>query len=147
MERALVLGKSLRRVLTRKSLVVIVHSSISLTSRDLLESTFDFVLSLDEGKCHELGGLGPDSLARAFAISFTFFDQCIYLPNNTLILKNCDVLFEFGLGERKKSGSLSPPTRSSASSLALHFKPSLEAFKKVNATLVHLKKDGIFLKK
>lgn len=113
--------------------------------RDALEATFDFVLPLDQGKCQILQEikLKPDSLAKAFALSFTFFDRCIYLPANSMVLKNCDDLFDLGnnLGawkdisavmhhsnERVKEGQ-----NEESFGNILQFQPCRDGFKKITA--------------
>lgn len=98
---------------------------------DALESTFDFVLSLDEGQCGHLQEMkmAADSLAKAFAMSFTFFDECIFLPPNSLVLKNCDELF--GLDNQQETLEMKRNEMTAASGKVVQFQPSREAFKKV----------------
>lgn len=87
------------------------------------------MLNLDE---HKLSGLEnlkvkSDDLAKTFALSFTFFEQCIFLPPNSLVLKNCDELFD----DENKVVQGKGLTITSV----IQFTPSQEAFKNLTSFL------------
>lgn len=96
----LVLGNSLVLSETTKTLVVLVTDSVTLQMRTVLSTVFDYVQSVDKTS----QGYTALSLLEEPEIGFTFtkmllwglekFSKGVFLDPNTLVVQNCDELFE-----------------------------------------------------
>ncbi|CAL8093609.1 unnamed protein product [Orchesella dallaii] len=89
--KAVVLAASLRKVLTRRKIVVLFTSNISKDTRDLLRHKFDLAVLIDENIPE---GVEAEDFVKIFAFSFNIFSKCAYLSASTLILQNCDEIFD-----------------------------------------------------
>ncbi|CAL8109975.1 unnamed protein product [Orchesella dallaii] len=105
--KAVVLAASLRKVLTKRKIVVIFSPNISKDTRDLLRQKFDLTVLIDENKPD---GVDAREFAKIFAFSFNVFSKCVYLSASTLVstrstcrldhsravlvLQNCDEIFD-----------------------------------------------------
>jgi glycogenin glucosyltransferase len=101
---ALVLAKSLRSspVKTVHSLAILITEDVSTSMRETLSSIFDVVQLVDALDSKDNIHL---SLIKRPELGITFtkllcwklcqFDKCVFLDADTLILQNCDELFDF----------------------------------------------------
>ncbi|XP_049825279.1 glycogenin-1 isoform X4 [Aethina tumida] len=98
---ALILAHSLKQVGTSQQLAVLVTPGVTNAMRDKLRSVFDLVQevnildSKDEAnlrllKRPELGV----TFTKLHCWRLTQFDKCVFLDADTLVLQNCDELFE-----------------------------------------------------
>ncbi|TKS66161.1 Glycogenin-1 [Collichthys lucidus] len=98
---ATVVGKSLRRHGTTRSIAVMVTPNVSEQSRLALENVFDEVITVDvmdsEDRLH-LSLLGRPELGVTFTKihcwTLTQYSKCVFLDADTLVLCNVDELFE-----------------------------------------------------
>ncbi|KAE8278736.1 Glycogenin-1 [Larimichthys crocea] len=98
---ATVVGKSLRRHGTTRSIAVMVTPNVSEQSRLALENVFDEVIMVDvmdsEDRLH-LSLLGRPELGVTFTKihcwTLTQYSKCVFLDADTLVLCNVDELFE-----------------------------------------------------
>lgn len=65
--------------------------SQSLLYREKLKEVFDLVVLLDK---EVPNGLNLDDYAKVQGFSLLVFNKCVYLSPDTLVLKNCDEIFE-----------------------------------------------------
>lgn len=100
---ALVLGHSLRRVHTARQLVILVTETVTQQMRSLLSAIFDLVEEvklLDSSDQPNLALLNRPELGVTFTKlhcwRLTQFTKCVFLDSDTLVLQNCDELFEKG---------------------------------------------------
>ncbi|GBN34745.1 Glycogenin-1 [Araneus ventricosus] len=98
---ALVLAHSLKAVNTKAKLVVLVTSGVSTRVRDQLSKVFDLVeevSKLDSNDDENLAILQrPElgvTLTKLHCWKLTQFSKCVFLDADTLVVKNCDELFE-----------------------------------------------------
>ncbi|ODM98078.1 Phenolphthiocerol synthesis polyketide synthase type I Pks15/1 [Orchesella cincta] len=91
--QAMVLAKCLRRVVTTRKIAVVVCEGVSDTYRKLLQATFDQCVKLDMP--YERNGIPLQFYAKVFCWSIPFMRKCIFLDYHTMVVKNCDELFEF----------------------------------------------------
>ncbi|CAL8113277.1 unnamed protein product [Orchesella dallaii] len=90
--KALVLAKSLRRVVTTRKVAVIFCSDVSAKMRSALISTFDQCLKMDPS--HEMNGIPMELYVKIFCWSIPFIKTSVFLHPDTLVVKNCDDLFD-----------------------------------------------------
>ncbi|XP_013790255.1 glycogenin-1-like [Limulus polyphemus] len=97
---ALVLGHSLRKVQTSRSLVILVTVGVSADMRSLLSSVYDLVEEV--GEIDSKDEVNLTVLTRPeLGVTFTKlhcwrlsqFKKCVFLDADTLVLQNCDELF------------------------------------------------------
>jgi len=98
---ALTLAASLRRVGTVKALAVMVTSAISPEVRQALEQAFNHVVTVEELDSRDLANL---TLLDRMELGITFtkircwtltqFNKCVFLDADSLVLQNCDELFD-----------------------------------------------------
>jgi len=98
---ALTLAASLRRVATSRQLAVMVTQRVSLPILAALHEAFDQVIGvegLDSGDAAHLALLDRKDLGVTFTKircwSLTQFSKAVFLDADTLVLQNCDELFE-----------------------------------------------------
>ncbi|CAL8113283.1 unnamed protein product [Orchesella dallaii] len=91
--KAMVLAKSLRRVVTTRKIAVVVCEGVSDIYRKLLQATFDQCLKLDMP--YERNGVPLRFYVKVFCWSMPFMRKCIFLDYQTMVVKNCDELFDF----------------------------------------------------
>ncbi|ODM98073.1 Glycogenin-1 [Orchesella cincta] len=90
--KALVLAKSLRRVVTTRKVAVIFCSDVSAKMRNSLISTFDQCLKMDPS--HEMNGIPIELYVKIFCWSIPFIKTSVFLHPDTLVVRNCDELFD-----------------------------------------------------
>ncbi|KAK7484875.1 hypothetical protein BaRGS_00023918, partial [Batillaria attramentaria] len=97
----LVLANSLRRVGTSRQLVVMVTPGVSQSMRNQLGSVFNLIYEvnlLDSRDERNLTLLGrPDlnvTFTKLHCWRLTQFQKCVFLDADTLVLQNCDELFD-----------------------------------------------------
>lgn len=98
---ALVLAHSLKTCQTQRKIVVMVTSSISDTIRTELSETFDAVINveaLDSKDAANLALLERPELGITFTKincwKLTQYSKCVFLDADTLVVQNCDELFQ-----------------------------------------------------
>ncbi|XP_078381112.1 uncharacterized protein LOC144663905 isoform X2 [Oculina patagonica] len=98
---ALVLGYSLRRVNTTRKLVLLVAKEVLEPTRERLARVWDhleIVDLLDSGDTTNLALLTRPELGITFTKihcwNLTQYRKCVFLDADTLIIQNCDELFE-----------------------------------------------------
>lgn len=90
--QALVLAKSLRRVVTAAKTVVLITEEIEQSLRIVLSDVFDVVLCLQVDL--NSTNLSPLDKGRVFAWSLTMYQKCIVVDPHLMVVKNSDELFE-----------------------------------------------------
>ncbi|XP_076340717.1 glycogenin-1-like isoform X2 [Tachypleus tridentatus] len=97
---ALVLGHSLRKVQTSRSLVILVTVGVSAGMRSMLSSVYDLLEEV--GEIDSKDEINLTVLTRPeLGVTFTKlhcwrlsqFKKCVFLDADTLVLQNCDELF------------------------------------------------------
>lgn len=98
---ALVLGHSLQKVNTSRSLVCLITAGVSMHMRSCLSLKFDIVREVDllsSGDEAHLSVLERPELSVTFTKLQCWrliqFNKCVFLDADTMILQNCDELFE-----------------------------------------------------
>ncbi|XP_029306315.1 glycogenin-2 [Cottoperca gobio] len=98
---ATVVGRSLQRHRTTRSIVVMVTPNVSEQSRLALEHVFDEVITVDVMDSEDrlnLSLLGRPELGVTFTKihcwSLTHYSKCVFLDADTLVLCNVDELFD-----------------------------------------------------
>ncbi|XP_076621464.1 glycogenin 1 isoform X2 [Colletes latitarsis] len=98
---ALVLAHSLRRVGTKHELAVLVTPGVTETMREKLAAVFSLVTEvnvLDSKDEANLALLARPELGITFTKlhcwRLTLYDKCVFLDADTLVIRNCDELFE-----------------------------------------------------
>lgn len=98
---ALVLGNSLRRVATTRSLVVMVTADVSQTFRQHLHDLFDVVSEVNVFDSNDTVNLDlltrPDlgvTFTKLHCWRLTQFKKCVFLDADTLVMQNIDELFD-----------------------------------------------------
>ncbi|XP_066907221.1 glycogenin-2 [Halyomorpha halys] len=98
---ALVLGRSLRRVATSKQTVVLITTDVSQKMKEELGHVFNLVVTvdtLDSGDAAHLALMSRPELGVTFtklhAWRLVQFSKCVFLDADTLVVQNCDELFE-----------------------------------------------------
>jgi len=98
---ALVLAASLRRVKTSRNLTILVTKGITPAMLDNLDQVFDDVVTvdpLDSGDAANLSLLGrPElgvTLTKLHCWTLTQFSKCVFLDADTLVVGECDDLFD-----------------------------------------------------
>ncbi|XP_012150685.1 glycogenin 1 isoform X4 [Megachile rotundata] len=98
---ALVLAHSLRRVGTKHELAVLVTPGVTETMRDKLSAVFSVVMEvnvLDSKDEANLALLARPELGITFTKlhcwRLTQYEKCVFLDADTLVVRNCDELFE-----------------------------------------------------
>lgn len=98
---ALVLAHSLRRVGTKHELAVLVTPGVTEVMREKLSSVFSVVMEvnvLDSKDEANLALLARPELGITFTKlhcwRLTQYDKCVFLDADTLVVRNCDELFE-----------------------------------------------------
>ncbi|GFT17243.1 glycogenin-1 [Nephila pilipes] len=131
---ALVLANSLKLVDTKAKLVVLVTTGVSVRMRDNLSKIFDLVeevKQLDSNDGENLALLErPElgvTLTKIYCWKLIQFSKCVFLDADTLVIKNCDELFE------KPELSAVPDVGwpDCFNSGVFVFKPSIETFEKL----------------
>ncbi|GAU87760.1 hypothetical protein RvY_00561-2 [Ramazzottius varieornatus] len=97
----LTLGESLKRAATTKELVVMITRHVSDAMVRCLEKTFDFVQLFDVMDSADSANLAmlqrPElgvTLTKIHCWTLTDFDKAVFLDADTLVLRNCDELFD-----------------------------------------------------
>uniref|UniRef100_A0A7G3ANT1 glycogenin glucosyltransferase n=1 Tax=Lutzomyia longipalpis TaxID=7200 RepID=A0A7G3ANT1_LUTLO len=98
---ALVVAASLRRVATAHQIAVLITPGVSEAMRTKLSTVFDVVKEvnvLDSRDSANLALLARPELGVTFTKlhcwNLTQFEKCVFLDADTLVLQNCDELFE-----------------------------------------------------
>jgi len=98
---ALTLAKSLRRVNTTRQLVVMIASGVSSPIRETLQDVFDELVpveEMDSGDLENLTLLDRTDLGVTFTKircwTLTQYSKAVFLDADTLVLQNCDELFD-----------------------------------------------------
>jgi len=98
---ALVLAHSLKRCKTTKKIVVMVTSSISDGIRAELSETFDAVINVDALDSKDAANLAllerPElgiTFTKINCWKLTQYSKCVFLDADTLVVQNCDELFQ-----------------------------------------------------
>ncbi|XP_023235671.1 glycogenin-1-like [Centruroides sculpturatus] len=134
---ALVLGHSLQQVNTSRSLVCLITAGVSMHMRSCLSLKFDIVREVDllsSGDDAHLSVLERPELSVTFTKLQCWrliqFNKCVFLDADTMVLQNCDELFE----KEELSAVADVGWPDCFNSGVFVFKPSEETYKK----LVHL---------
>ncbi|KOX71189.1 Glycogenin-1 [Melipona quadrifasciata] len=98
---ALVLAHSLRRVGTKHELAVLITPGVTQTMREKLSAVFSVVMEvnvLDSKDEANLALLARPELGVTFTKlhcwRLTQYEKCVFLDADTLVVRNCDELFE-----------------------------------------------------
>eukprot|EP00092_Neocalanus_flemingeri_P010086 GFUD01010869.1.p1 GENE.GFUD01010869.1~~GFUD01010869.1.p1 ORF type:complete len:346 (+),score=100.07 GFUD01010869.1:63-1040(+) len=98
---ALTLAASLKRVKTTKKLAIMITNTVSENIKNTLDEVFDEVISveaMDSGDMANLTLLERTELGITFTKvrcwTLTQYTKCVFLDADTLVLQNCDELFE-----------------------------------------------------
>lgn len=143
---ALVLGHSLRKVQTTRSLCVMVTSLTSLTMRKALQSVYDEVVEvdlIDSGDRTRLALMNRPDLGMTFTkIRCWLLDQyekCVFMDADTLAIQNIDELFD----REELSAAPDAGWPDCFNSGVFVFRPSKETYEKLIAfALSHGSFDG-----
>jgi len=98
---ALTLAASLRRVKTSKKLAILITSTVSENVKKTLHNVFDDVTAVDPMESGDIANLALLDRAE-LGITFTKvrcwtltkYTKCVFLDADTLVLSNCDELFD-----------------------------------------------------
>ncbi|XP_017033402.1 glycogenin-1 isoform X1 [Drosophila kikkawai] len=141
---ALVLAHSLKRANTAHQLAVLVTPTVSLAMRDRLKEVYNVVQEvnvLDSQDAANLALLARPELGVTFTKLHCWrlvqFEKCVFLDADTLVLQNCDELFE--REELSAAPDVSWPD--CFNSGVFVFKPSVETFGQITEFAV---KNGSF---
>lgn len=143
---ALVLAHSLKHAGTAHQLAVLVTPGVSESMRDKLKDVYNVVQEvnvLDSQDAANLALLARPELGVTFTKLHCWrlmqFEKCVFLDSDTLVLQNCDELFE--REELSAAPDVSWPD--CFNSGVFVFKPSLETFSKITEfALKHGSFDG-----
>jgi len=131
---ALVLAHSLKRCQTQKKIVVMVTSSLSNSIRAELSETFDAVIdveALDSKDAANLALLERPELGITFTKincwKLTQYSKCVFLDADTLVVQNCDELFQ----REEFSASPDPGWPDCFNSGVFVFVPSVDTYEKI----------------
>lgn len=98
---ALVLANSLRQVQTVNKIVVLVSSSVSSSLRSKMSKVFDHVIEVNVMNSNDEVNLSlmsrPElgvTFTKLHCWKLTEFTKCVFLDADTLVLDNCDELFD-----------------------------------------------------
>jgi len=98
---ALVLGASLKRVKSSKKRVCMVTKGVGSKMRDALSKVYDQVVDVEEmdsGDAKNLALLDRHDLGITFTKircwTLTEYSKCVFLDADTLVVQNCDELFD-----------------------------------------------------
>uniref|UniRef100_A0A0A9XQS4 glycogenin glucosyltransferase n=3 Tax=Lygus hesperus TaxID=30085 RepID=A0A0A9XQS4_LYGHE len=98
---ALVLAQSLKRNNTIHQLAVLITPGVSPAMREALSSAFDVVKEVDVLDSQDAANLAllarPDlgvTFTKLHCWNLTQYTKCVFLDADTLVIKNCDELFE-----------------------------------------------------
>jgi len=98
---ALTLAASLRRVKSTKKMVIMITSTLSNNFKNTLEEVFDEVIlvdTIDSGDVQNLTLLDRPELGITFTKlwcwTLTQYTKCVFLDADTLVIQNCDELFD-----------------------------------------------------
>jgi len=98
---ALTLAASLRRVKSKKKMVIMITSTVSKNFKTILEEVFDEVIlvdTMDSGDIPNLTLLDRPELGITFTKiwcwTLTQYTKCVFLDADTLVIQNCDELFD-----------------------------------------------------
>ncbi|XP_065220740.1 uncharacterized protein Gyg isoform X2 [Planococcus citri] len=129
---ALVLAHSLKKVNTAHKLVVLVSSNVTFAMRGTLQSIYDEVKEvniLDSADTENLRLLARPELGITFTKlhcwKLTQYEKCVFLDADTLVLQNCDELFD----REELSAAPDVGWPDCFNSGVFVFKPSEETFK------------------
>ncbi|XP_015908445.2 glycogenin-1 [Parasteatoda tepidariorum] len=141
---AIVLGKSLRLVSTKHRLVVLVTAGVPEKYRDALNKVYDMIMNVDELDSKDAAKLmlmaRPElgvTFTKLHCWKLTQFSKCVFLDADTLVLKNCDELFE----REELSAAPDVGWPDCFNSGVFVFKPSIETF---NDLINFATKEGSF---
>jgi len=141
---ALVLAHSLRKCKTQKKIVVMVTSSISDNVRSELSGVFDAVINveaLDSRDAANLALLERPELGITFTKincwKLTQYSKCVFLDADTLVVQNCDELFQ----REEFSASPDPGWPDCFNSGVFVFVPSIDTYEKI---MSHAASEGSF---
>jgi len=131
---ALVLAHSLKRCQTQKKIVVMVTSALSDSIRVELSETFDAVVdveALDSKDAANLALLERPELGITFTKincwKLTQYSKCVFLDADTLVVQNCDELFQ----REEFSAAPDPGWPDCFNSGVFVFVPSVETYEKI----------------
>uniref|UniRef100_A0A646QIE1 glycogenin glucosyltransferase n=1 Tax=Hemiscolopendra marginata TaxID=943146 RepID=A0A646QIE1_9MYRI len=98
---ALVLGHSLRRASTNRQLAVIITPDVTQGMREQLNSVYDHISAVDVLDSNDDANLAllkrPElgiTFTKIHCWRLTQYTKCVFLDADTLVLLNCDELFE-----------------------------------------------------
>jgi len=98
---ALTLAASLRRVKSTKKMVIMITNTLSKNFKNTLEEVFDEVIlvnTMDSGDVPNLTLLERPELGITFTKvwcwTLTQYTKCVFLDADTLVIQNCDELFD-----------------------------------------------------
>jgi len=98
---ALVLAHSLKKSGTSRQIVIMVTSNVSSKIRDELSRVFDSVIEVNVLDSHDTENLAligrPDlgiTFTKLHCWRLTQYTKCVFLDADTLLLQNCDDLFD-----------------------------------------------------
>lgn len=98
---ALVLAHSLRRVNTSHQLAVLITPAVSQSMKEQLQTVFDVVKVVDVLDSKDETNLAllkrPElgvTFTKIHCWKLTEFEKCVFLDADTLVVRNCDELFE-----------------------------------------------------
>jgi glycogenin glucosyltransferase len=131
---ALVVASSLKRVNTAHELVVLITPGVSAPMRSKLSAVFNIVEDvnvLDSQDSAHLALLSRPELGITFTKlhcwRLTQYEKCVFLDADTLVLKNCDELFE----REELSASPDVGWPDCFNTGVFVYKPSLETYTKL----------------
>jgi len=131
---ALTLAASLKRVKTSKKLVIMITNTISENVKKALNEVFDDVTSVEEMDSGDLANL---TLLERTELGITFtkvrcwtltqYTKCVFLDADTLVLVNCDELFD----REELSAARDAGWPDCFNSGVFVFRPNLNTYKKL----------------
>jgi len=97
-KNAAILSKSLQRNITLSDVHCVISEDLNCDLRKLLSGNFDSVIQVNlKEKCGKTN-LSETDLLKIFACHLDMYDRVIIIDPNSLVLKNCDELFEMVSG-------------------------------------------------
>lgn len=92
--KAICLAASLRKVFTSRKICALTTLAVSKDLRAKLNEVFDLVILLERDYAN---GLNLEEYAKLEGFSsLRGFTKCVYLAPETLVVKNCDEIFDKG---------------------------------------------------
>jgi len=98
---ALTLASSLKRIKTTKKIVIMVTNTVSDNMKNVLKEEFDDMVAVDAMDSCDISNLSlldrPElgiTFTKISCWTLTQYTKCVFLDADTLVLQNCDEIFE-----------------------------------------------------